>query len=70
MAAENAASDQAALRSASGYLAAPILSAAVGAAILWWRGEEMTLGHIIAMLAGAGVIALAVWLRTRRDVPE
>lgn len=66
MATENAAGDDKALRGAASYVIAPVLSAGVGAGVLWWRGADMTLGHLIAIAAAAGVITVGIWLRARR----
>lgn len=66
MASENAAIDDAALRGATGYVTAPIVSAGVGAVVLWWRGSELTLWNVLSIAGAVGIVAVSAWLRARR----
>ncbi len=69
LAEENVESDDVAIRSAASFVAGPIVAAGGGAVVLWWQGVEMTLGHVIAIAAAAGIVSFGLWKRFARRRP-
>lgn len=66
LAEENAADDPDITHTVVGFVVAPILVAGAGAVTVWWRGGEVTLGHVLAMGAAAAVFGLGLWRRRAR----
>lgn len=66
LAEENAASEDAAIRSVTGFVVGPVVSAGAGAVVLWWQGVKMTLGHLLAIVAAAGIVGFGLWRRFSR----
>lgn len=44
-------------------LLGPVVVAGVGAGLFWLRGGAMTLGHLIAVVAGVASLGGALWWR-------
>lgn len=67
MTADSIAAEDRAIAGAVNYLIAPFVTAGLAAGYFWWRGDEMTLGHYLAMGIAAAVLGFGVWRRQRRS---
>lgn len=45
---------------------APLVTAGAAAAYLWWRGEDMTLGHLLAIGAAVAILGYRLWRGRKR----
>jgi hypothetical protein len=48
------------------FLLGPLLAAGLAAVYYWWRGDEMTLGHFLAMGAAGAILGFRLWPRRNR----
>ena len=48
------------------FILGPFLVAGLAAVYFWWRGDEMTLGHFIAMGAAGAILGFRFWPRRNR----
>ena len=44
----------------------PLVTAGATAVYLWWRGDEMTLGHFIAIGAAGAILGFGLWRGRKR----
>ena len=48
------------------FLLGPLLAAGLAAVYFWWRGDEMTLGHFLAIGAAGAILSFRLWPRRNR----